>query len=454
MLWWTVNSAPEASPRLPGADRPARSDAGAPPNPASTGRTIEGDGLPGQGSGAWPQFRGPERSGVNAESADLAHAWTEAGLREVWGVDCGEGYAGAVVRSGRVYLMDYDAEKKQNALRCLSLRDGKEIWRYSYAMALKRDHGMTRTVPVVTEKLVVAIDPKCNVLCVDARTGALRWSVDLVRQYRATVPAWYTGQCPLVDGNAVILAPGGPDALLLTLDLENGRPIWQTPNPHGWKMTHSSIMPMDGEGGRTYLYCASGGVVGVIAKDGKLSWECPDWKVSFASVPSPVVINEHRVFLSGGYNAGSAMLELTNIAGAVKPSVAFRLAPDVFGATQHTPILREGHLYGTRPNGQFVCLDLDGKVRWTSPAGKDFGLGPFLLAGDLFYVMNDSGTLTLLEATPEAYRQLGETRVLKGRESWGPMAMTDGHLLVRDFTRLACLDVSASRAAPASAVTR
>ena len=82
--------------------------------------------------------------------------------------------------------MDYDYDKKQNALRCLSLADGGEIWRYAYPLPIKRNHGMTRTVPALSDKFVVAMDPKCHVLCLDAATGELRWGMNLVREFGAT----------------------------------------------------------------------------------------------------------------------------------------------------------------------------------------------------------------------------------------------------------------------------
>ena len=142
------------------------------------------------------------------------------------------------------------------------------------------------------------------------RPANSRWSVSLVREFGATVPEWYAGQCPLVDGDKVILAPGGKNALLLALDLATGKPLWQTPNPRDWKMTHSSIMPMDFAGRRLYVYCANKGVVGVDAKDGALLWETTDWKISIATVPSPVPLPDGKIFLTGGYGAGSLMLQL------------------------------------------------------------------------------------------------------------------------------------------------
>jgi outer membrane protein assembly factor BamB len=304
---------------------------------------------------------------------------------------------------------------------------------------------MTRVVPAVSDKFIVAMDPKCHVLCLDAATGELRWSMNLVSEFGATVPQWYASQCPLLDGETVILAPGGHDALLAAVDLATGKILWRSPNPRGWKMTHSSLMPMEFAGRRFYVYCASGGVAGISAKDGAPLWETNSWKISIANVPSPLVLDGGRILLSGGYDAGSMLLQLRDQDGKLVPETVWRLGPKVFGATQHTPILHDGLVYGTRPNGQFVCLDLDGKVRWASPVSDPFGLGPFLYADGLFYVMNDSGKLSLVEGSPARFNLLAQATVLSaGHESWGPMTLVGGRLLARDFTRLVCLDVAAN----------
>jgi outer membrane protein assembly factor BamB len=427
--------------RLPGADR-AGTTAGTDANPALSGKLIRGPGEPANLGGAWAQFRGGDRDGISKEAVKLSRRWDGGGPREIWGIDVGEGYAGAAVRNGRVYVMDYDQGNKQDALRCLSLVDGKEIWRFAYPVSVKRNHGMSRTVPATTEKYVVAMGPKCQVICVDALRGELRWSLDLPREFGATVPPWYAGQCPLVESNSVILAPAGKDALLLSVELETGKPRWRSPNVHQWKMTHASIMPMEAEGERMYIYCGDNGVAGFSAKDGSVLWENNEWKISIATVPSPLVLPGGRVFLSGGYDAGSLMLQLKKISQGFVAETVFRLPASVFGATQHTPIFYQDHIYGARADGKFVCLDLQGKLAWASDAGPGFGLGSFIIADGLIYATNDAGLLRLIEARPDKYNLLAQAQVLKGRESWGPLALAAGKLIARDFTRMACFDVS------------
>jgi outer membrane protein assembly factor BamB len=440
IVWFLRQPGQPLALRIPGTDAAGTAVLSA-TNPALAGTLTHGDGQSATNNGTWPQFRGPARDGI-ARKSQLARSWDAAGPRQLWSVEVGDGYAGPAIAHGRVYLMDYDVENHRDALRCLSLADGRDIWRFSYPVSVKRNHGMSRTVPVVTSNLVIAIGPKGHVIACDAASGELRWTIDLVREYGATVPEWYVGQCPLVDGDRVILAPGGPEALLLAVDLASGKEVWRSPNPHGWKMTHSSLMPMEFAGQRQYVYCANKGVVGVSAKDGAQLWETTDWKISIATVPSPCPLGDGKIFFSGGYNAGSLILNLTETNGHVTAVPQLKLGSEIFGATQHTPILYSGHLYGTRADGKFTCLSPDGKVLWISGSGDNLGLGSFLLADGLIFALNDSGQLRLIEATPTAYRELARAQVLKSaRESWGPMALADGHLLVRDLTRLVCLNV-------------
>jgi outer membrane protein assembly factor BamB len=441
-LWLFTGPRIELAPRVPGTDHAGGMEsAAAVSNPVLAGKLILGNASAADLPGFWPGFRGANRDGLDVQPVSLARSWSSSGPRELWAIDVGEGYAGAAVSNGRVYIMDYDRDNQQDALRCLSLADGQEIWRYAYPVSVKRNHGMSRTVPVVAGNLVIALGPKCHLVCLDATTGELRWGLDLVREFGTTIPPWYAGQCPLVDNGALILAPGGPEALMVALNPESGEVLWRTPNPHGWRMTHASITPMELANHRMYIYPASKGVVGVSAKDGSILWETTDWKISIATVPSPVVLDGGRIFLSGGYNAGSLMLQLEEDNGKFSVRTAFRLEPGIFGATQQTPIHHNGHLYGIRPDGQFVCLNLDGKLLWSSGHGQQFGLGPFLIANGLIFAMNDSGTLTLMEASSEKFNLLGQARVLNGRESWGPLTLAGTRLIARDLTRMVCLEV-------------
>ncbi len=406
-------------------------------------RLMKGTGVRSKFSGCWPRFRGRDSSGIGNDGVPLARTWPTDGPKVLWSIELGQGYAGAAIANGAVYVLDYDKGEQCDVLRCLSADDGKDIWKFSYPAKVKPNHGMSRTVPAVTEKYVVTIGPLCNVACVDALNGEMLWSKDLVREFGIPIPEWYNGQCPLIDDDKAIVAPGG-DALMVAIDCKNGAVLWRTANPRKWAMTHSSIMPIELNGKRTYVYCGKGGVAAVSAGDGTLLWETDKWTIPQATIASPVGVGEGLLLLSGGYSSGAMLLEVKQTDAAFAAAERFRLKPGVFGSYQHTPIFYQGNIYGVRPDGQMVCLDGEGKVLWSSGKarfGKEGG-GPYTLANGLLFAMDDNGLLTLMEASPAGYKQLAQAKVLKGPESWAPMAIAGGRLFARDLSRMVCLDVS------------
>ncbi len=408
------------------------------------------DGKPGRTETNWPHFRGTNHSNIVDSKVPLATAWPAGGPPKLWEIDLGEGYAAAAVWEGCVYVMDYDEEKKGDALRCFSFDDGKEIWRRFYKAPTKANHGVSRTIPAVTDDYIVTVGPRCHVLCADRKTGGFRWGIDLVADYGSEVPLWYTGQCPLIDGSTAVLAPGGK-ALMIGVDCDTGDVIWQTPNPKEWKMSHSSIIPMTLMGKKTYVYCAIGGVIGVSAEEedrGTLLWETNAWTHSVTS-PSPVAIDGRRIFLTVGYGGGSMMLGLKGEGDQIVAEPIYKLKRTTFGCEQQTPIYYRDHLFSILPKdalalqSQFVCMNTGGELVWSSGKTNRFGLGPFLVANDMFYLLDDDGELTLIRASLGGYELLAQSQVLNGHDAWGPMTLVDGKLIVRDSKKMICLDVSA-----------
>jgi outer membrane protein assembly factor BamB len=340
-------------------------------------------------------------------------------------------------------LLD-EIDRSADTMRCLSLDDGREIWRNGYQVIVPWSHGRSRTIPTVAGKYVVSIGPQCQAACWDAETGKGLWLIDLAIDYGATVPPWYTGQCPLIDEKTdrLILAPGGK-ALLIAVDYKTGKVVWESTNPHNWAMTHASIVPMEFAGRRMYVYCGKGGVAGVAADSGEILWETDQWQIGMATCPSPVVVGEGKIFFSGGYNTGALMLQLRENNGKFEPKTLFRLSAKQFSSEQQTPVLFNGYLYGVRQQDkQLVCLDLNGKEIWNSGREK-FGSAPYMIADGMIFVMNDDGLLAIAEATPKGFKPLARALVIEnGYESWGPMAMAAGRLIVRDMTRMVCLKVS------------
>ncbi|MGD8374976.1 MAG: PQQ-like beta-propeller repeat protein [Acidobacteriota bacterium] len=395
-------------------------------------------------AGDWPQFRGPKRDGISDETG-LLRAFPEGGPEVLWSTPVGQGYAAAAIHDGKVYFNDYDESAFDFLVRCLDLNTGDELWRFREPRRIRPNHGITRTVPATDGALVFSLDPKAVLHALDAATGEERWRKDFVKDYGSQIPPWYNGQNPLLDGGHLIVAPAGAKALMVALDPATGKEIWTTANPQGWLLSHASPMPATLGGVRQYLFSVLEGAIGVAADDGRMLWHHP-FKFNISVSPSPLAIDGERVYVTGAYDAGGTMFRVTRDGDAWSTETLFVHGPTEWNSEVQTPILADGHMFavGKAKRGLFTCLDLDGKPVWTSEGKASFDLGSFLLADGMFFVLEGStGTLRLLEANAKGYSELARAQVLEGHDVWGPMALSDGKLILRDMTKMVCIKVKA-----------
>ncbi len=390
----------------------------------------------------WPQFRGPSRDGVSAETG-LLHAWPPGGPRVLWSTKAGPGYAAAAIAGGRVYFDDYDETAGDYLVRCLTLADGKELWRFRESRRIRPNHAITRTVPATDGRFVFSLDPKAVLHALDAGTGRELWRKDLVQVYGSQIPPWYNGQNPLIEKDRLLVAPMGKSALVVALDKASGRELWRTPNPDGWLLSHSSLMPAKLGGVDQYLVNVLEGTVGVAAADGRRLWHFP-FKFNLAVPPSPLVVDAERVYVTGPYDSGGAMFRVRRSAQGFTTERTFVHAPEEWNSEVQTPIVFQKHLFavGKKKRGLFTCVDLDGKQVWTSEGRASFELGSFMLADGMFLILEGkTGVLRLLEASTREYKELASAPVLSGPDVWAPLALSDGKLVIRDLGRMVCLDL-------------
>jgi outer membrane protein assembly factor BamB len=403
----------------------------------------------------WPRFRGEKFDNISKSEIALIDKFGPDGPDVKWSIRLGEGHAGPSIYEGKVYLLDYDEEKKSDMLRCFNLETGTELWRRWYKVAIKRNHGMSRTIPAVTADYIVTIGPRSHVMCVDRADGNLRWGLNVEAEYGTEIPFWYTGQCPLIDDDKAIIATGGR-SVMIAIDCESGEKLWETPNINEWKMSHSSIMPFTYEGAKMYVYSAVGGVCGIAAEGenaGKVLWETGKWNHQVVA-PSPVCMPDGKIFLSAGYGAGSMVLQLKKSGDNFEVEVLREYKPSGgLACEQQTPVLHDNHLFGILPKdagalrNQMICVHPDDptKVVWSSGQTKRFGLGPYMIADNKFYILNDDGTLTIAQPSTRSYIELESYKVLDGQDAWGPLAIADGYLVLRDSETMLCIDIAKNR---------
>lgn len=290
-------------------------------------------------------------------------------------------------------------------------------------------------------------------MCCDPVTGDLQWTLDMKKQFSTEVPFWYAGQCACVDGETLVLAPAGDEVLLAGIDVHTGEVVWTTPNTPGFKMSHSSVMPMTLMGKKNYVYIGVGGICGVSGEEadrGTLLWQTGGWQPSVVA-PSPLQVSTGQIFLVAGYGNGGAMLDVERSGESWRATVTQQYKPNAgLSSEQQTPILYGDKIISIMPKdggarrGQLVyhpVTDLRTPV-WTSAADQRFGLGPYILLGNRLFLLNDDGGLFVYEVGPNSMTLLRSQKVLEGVDAWGPMAYADGMLVLRDAHNVLCLKIA------------
>ncbi len=458
-LWLSAGPSYRVIERVPGQDN-------RPPQKQISDSVFIGEHFDSTGSlddvvqGSWPRFRGSDFDNISKEPVALSEKWDTSGPPVVWKTAMGEGYAGPSVLNGRVYVLDYNEKRKADMLRCFSFKSGTELWRRWYNVEFKRNHGYSRTIPAVTEKYLVSIGPRSHVMCLEPVSGRLLWTLDLEREFGipGTVkgkitPEFYCGQCPLIDNETAVIAPGGK-ALMIGVDCATGNIIWKTPNPDSLRMSHTSVMPMTILGKKMYVYAALGGVIGVSAESGeagRLLWKTLEWSPSIA-VASPVYLGDGEIIAFGSYGAGAARIKISSDGDGYKAVVTeHHKSSEGIGCEQHTPILINGNLWVVLPENagalkkQLACFNRKDLITAVWSTGKDNrfgkGMGPYIVRDDKLYLLDDEGTLYLYRLEGEKAVKLASHKVMDAIEAWSPMALAGRYLILRDSHNMVCLDV-------------
>jgi len=387
----------------------------------------------------WVQFMGPNGDGTSGEKG-LARAWPAGGPKVLWTVPLGPGYGGAAIRDGSVYLLDR-VDRQKDVLRVLDLGTGKERWSFSYEASGEFEHEGSRSTPAVTAKFVYIIGPLGHFNCLDRASHREVWKKNLLTDYGTKAPRWAVAQSPVLYKDLVITAPQADQAGIVAFDQATGEERWHS-GPIG-PMAYGSPLLVKLEDTEQFIIVNSLGVAAVSAADGKVLW-----KYSHACkipIPNVTVLGGGKLFVTGAYMAGSAIIQASRQDGSWTVKELAR--NNQIGGHCHPALLYQDHLYllcnvNERSDGM-VCFDPECKVVWQTKSDPNLDKGGSILTADgLIYVMDGrTGELHIVDPSPSGFKSLDKAKVLDGREIWGPLALADGKLVLRDQRQLKCLDL-------------
>lgn len=400
--------------------------------PAASGPSVNG--------GHWPQWRGPQRDGVSTETGLLA-SWPQGGPSKVWtATGLGAGFSSVAVVEGRIFTMG-DRRDGQYVI-ALDEATGRELWATRVGGRHDDEYGGPRGTPTVDGALLYAVDTDGDLVCLETASGRERWRKSMPRDFGGRMmSSWMFAESPLVDGDRVIVTPGGSRALMVALDKQNGRDIWRAaaPSVRGAGADgagYSSIVISNGGGVKQYVQLTGRGLVSVRANDGWVMWTYNRVANDVANISTPV-IKDNLVFASTSYDTGAALVEIVPAAeGRVTVRERYFLPPGTLQNHHGGFVLIGDTLYGGHGhnNGFPFALDLaSGKMRWDRVRGAGTGSAAVTAADGHLYFRYQNGVMALIEANPARYILKSTFEIPNVRNpSWSHPVIAGGTLYLRE----------------------
>ena len=386
-------------------------------------------------SGDWPQWRGPDRTGLSRETG-LLKQWPAGGPPVVWTATyLGAGYGSIATSGDRIFVQGL--RNGQSIVSALSRADGKSLWSKNLGSGGDNDRGPgPRGTPTVDGDRLYVLTENGDLACLK-HDGSMVWQRNILREFGSRNIPWLVSESPLVDGNQVIVTPGGRGSGMAALDKMTGKTIW-TSKELSDEAGYSSPIIADVQGVRTIMTLTSEAGIGVRASDGKLMWRYRPVANNTANAATPIFF-DNKVFYSSDYGTGGALLGLRAEAGEVKAQEIYftREMQNHHGGV----LLVDGYLYGYN-NTILTCLDFaTGKMAWRN---RSVGKGSLTYADGNLYVLGEDFTVGLVEATPAGYREKGRFEIREqGLPSWAHPVVSGGRLYIRNQNTLTSYDVRA-----------
>jgi outer membrane protein assembly factor BamB len=395
----------------------------------------------------WPEWRGPRRDAVSTETG-LLKEWPKEGPRLLWQAkDIGDGYATPSVAGNRIYVLS-NRGLDNEFVQALSTGDGKQLWATRLGKVGNPDQmpsfPAARSTPTVDGGLLYALGSDGDLACVEAASGRIRWRKSLRADFGgAPGKSGYT-ESPLVDGEAVVVTPGGPQATIVALNGKTGETIWKSAVPGGDDAAFASAILVEAGGRRQYVQFLAKGLVGVDARTGEFLWRYDATGKGNTNIPTPVASGGYVYTTQSHGPGGLVRLVAAGRGVAAEQVYLLRGLPSSIGGSV---VIGATH-YGTAAEGLVAADWATGKVLWQE-AGT--GEGAILGVEDRLYIHGESGEMILAEATREAYRQKGRfmppnrpqgTRGAQ-EKAWTYPVVAGGRLYIRELGSLWCYDISA-----------
>jgi outer membrane protein assembly factor BamB len=375
---------------------------------------------------SWPQFHGPNRDNISAEEG-LLKEWPKGGPELLWTAEgLGHGFSSVSVARGMICTTGSIGE--DTVVTALDL-NGNPLWRTKNGGAWTGDRPGTRGTPTFDGDRVYHQSPLGNIVCLEADTGKVVWSVNILEKFESEPPTWALAESLLIDGDHLISCPGGPQTSMVALDKKTGSVVWKAPSTNELAGYASPIL-VEYEGRRIIMTLTLKGLIGVDADSGELLWHVKHESYADENVLVPI-FRDGFVFIST-LQAGSVKWKINVENDKVWLEEVWRTEEL---DNHHGGVLLLGdNLYGTstfKNRNQWVCLDWGaGEVKQVE---KGVGKGSLTYADGMLYTLNIDRIMGLARPIPDGLELVSSFEIPEGGKgnSWAHPVVCGGRLYIR-----------------------
>jgi outer membrane protein assembly factor BamB len=391
-------------------------------------------------SGDWLVWGGRGRDFV-APDTSLPSSWPADGPRKLWSRDLGDGYSGIAVEGTTLYTAF--RRGSQDVVTALDARTGKTLWEYAYAAPFRNDYseavgpGPYAMPQVIGDRLVTASGIG-QIHSLNKETGRPVWSKDLYREFGGSRLIYGYSCHALPYKDSLIFLAGGPGSAALALRQSDGAVLWKNMDSGN---AYSSPLLIEVDGQPQVVALMASEAIGFSPDNGQLLWRHPHPTPNGIAISTPVWAPWNLLFISSAYNHGSRVLELHQSGG--KTTVKELWYNQKLQAHFGTVIRNGNYLYlasGYNGPAFMTCVNMrTGQVVWQE---RGFAKGHLLQVGGKSILLDQDGTLALVEMGPGGFKVLAKKGLLQSF-SWTPPTLSGSTLYVRDRHVLMALDLAA-----------
>lgn len=396
----------------------------------------------------FPQWRGPQRDGHSPET-NLLKSWPKSGPKLLWHTtNVLGGYSTPAVVGDRIYVLG--SSTNEESVLALNTKDGRIEWATKIGAVghpqQNPSYPGARSTPTVAGKLLFALGSDGDLVCLETATGTAVWRKHLRKDFGGHYGEWAYAESPLVDGEQVIVTPGGTNATVLALDRQTGATVWTCAVPDGSAAGYASVIRTELDGVPQYVQILTSGLMGIAPTTGSLLWRYErTGKGSPAVILTPLV--SEGLIYSGAFRATTALIKPTRRNGAFTAEEIYtnNKLPVGLGG-----VVKVGDYFYGSGGSVIMCVEFKtGTVKWEE---RSLGPGSLLAADGRIYSHAENGDVAWFEPNPEGYREHGRftppglpARANPMEKAWTYPVIANGKLYLRDKESLWCYDVQAGK---------